>query len=276
MEIYSLTTILLFIVLGSLAGFLAGLLGIGGGVILVPLFIWAFNLAGIASTVSVHLAFGTSLAIIILTATSSTFGHRKRGNVDWHQVFFLACGGAIGAIVGASFAAGIDGESLKSLFGLMQILVALKLILFHPRLPPERDNSVPRWQLFVVGLCGGTFSAFFGVGGGIIAVPLMVLFLQLPIHLAVGNSSALIVVSAVSGALSYAIYGWNNAALPPFSIGYINLLVALIVAPFTIVLARLGVRVASRTSHDKLVKAFAILLVIVGVEMLYPAIVKLF
>ncbi len=276
MEIFTLTEILLFVCLGSLAGFLAGLLGIGGGVILVPLFIWAFGIAGIDPEVIVHLAFGTSLAIIIPTALSSTLGHRKRGNVDWHHVTFLALGGACGAFLGASAAALVSGDWLKSLFGLMQILVALKLVYFHPHVPPERQDTVPRWQLVVVGLAGGAFSAFFGVGGGVIAVPLMILLLQLPIHLAVGNSSALIVVSALTGACSYAFYGFGATGLPPFSLGYINNLVAVIVAPFTIILARLGVRVATRTSHGKLVKAFAVLLVIIGLKMLYPLVSTLF
>lgn len=276
MGIFSLTTILIFVLLGSLAGFLAGLLGIGGGVILVPLFIWAFKLAGIDPSVIVHLAFGTSLMIIIPTATSSTLGHRKRGNVDWHHVLYLSYGGVAGAFVGASVAAFVDGGALKSLFGLMQILVALKLVFFHPHVPPERDDAVPKWQLLMVGLAGGAFSAFFGVGGGVIAVPLMVLFLQLPIHLSVGNSSALIVISAITGACSYAFYGWHNPLLPEFSLGYINLLVAAIVAPFTIILARIGVRVATRTSHAKLVKAFSVLLIIIGARMLFPLISRYF
>ena len=166
MDIFSLTTIILFVFLGALAGFLAGLLGIGGGVILVPLFIWAFKVAGIDPSVIVHLAFGTSLLIIIPTAFSSTLGHRKRGNVEWHQVFYLALGGVMGAFVGASIAAIVDGQYLKSLFGLMQILVALKLVFFHPHVPPERDDAVPKLHLVLVGLTGGAFSAFFGVRSG--------------------------------------------------------------------------------------------------------------
>jgi len=275
MEFLSLTTILFFALLGSLAGFLAGLLGIGGGVILVPLFIWAFKVSGFHPDIIVHLAFGTSLAIIIPTALSSTFGHRKRGNVNWHHVVFLAAGGTIGAFVGATVASVIDGDWLKSLFGLMQIVVALQLTLFHPRLPPERDSEVPSWQLISVGFAGGAFSAFFGVGGGVVAVPLMIVLLQLPIHLAVGNSSALIVVSAVSGATAYLLYGWGDMNLPAFSYGYINILVAAIVAPFTIILARIGVRVAGRTSHDKLIRVFAIMLILVGLKMLYPALIAL-
>lgn len=263
-----LPIIVLFSILGSLAGFLAGLLGIGGGIILVPLFLWTFPLAGFDPGVLVHTAFGTSLAIIILTSLSSTFGHRKRGNVDWHCVFFLALGGVAGAVAGAWLASQLTGNWLKVLFGVMQILVAANLTFFQPRLPPERDIPVPRSALLAVGLAGGLFSAFFGVGGGVIAVPLMVIVLGFPMHLAVGNSSALIVISSLTGTLSYVVLGWNALNLPPYSVGFVNLLVLLLVAPFTIGMARLGVRVAARTSHDRLVKVFAIVLVVIGIRMI--------
>jgi uncharacterized membrane protein YfcA len=268
---FGILSVALFVVLGSLAGFLAGLLGIGGGIILVPLFLWVFESAGFSAEVLVHTALGTSLAVIIPTALSSTFGHRKRGNVQWHHVTSLCLGGILGAFGGAWLASLLSGEWLKFLFGSMQLLVALQLIIFHPRLPPERADPVPAMHLVVVGFAGGLFSSFFGVGGGVIAVPLMVIVLSFPIHLAVGNSSALIVISSLSGALSYMYYGWHADLLPPFSLGYVNWLVFLIVAPFTIVMARLGVRVASRTTHDKLINVFAVLLVIVGLRMISSA-----
>jgi uncharacterized membrane protein YfcA len=268
---FGLLSIVLFVVLGSLAGFLAGLLGIGGGIILVPLFLWVFESAGFSAEVLVHTALGTSLAVIIPTALSSTFGHRKRGNVQWHQVVSLCLGGTLGAFGGAWLASLLSGDWLKLLFGTMQLLVALQLVIFNPRLPPERTDPVPPISLILVGFAGGLFSSFFGVGGGVIAVPLMVIALSFPIHLAVGNSSALIVIASLSGALSYMYYGWNLDLLPPFSLGYVNGLVFLIVVPFTIGMARLGVRVASRTTHDKLIKMFAVLLVLVGMRMIYSA-----
>jgi hypothetical protein len=268
MHVFSLQIILLLTLLGSLAGFFAGLLGIGGGIILVPLFLWVFPLSGFSPEIVVHAAFGTSLAIIIPTSVSSTLGHRKQGNVDWHQVMPLASGGLVGAVLGASLAAGLSGPWLKGLFGAMQVLVALKLYFSHPYFPPERSEKIPLRLLLFVGLSGGAFSAFFGVGGGVIAVPMMIMILHLPIHLAVGNSSALIVVSSLFGALSYVFYGWKLPGLPPFSIGYVNLLVAAIVTPFTVLFARLGVRVAGRISHDKLVNIFAGLLILIGLRML--------
>jgi uncharacterized membrane protein YfcA len=268
MTIFSPLILILFLALGALAGLLAGMLGIGGGIIFVPLFLWAFPLAGFPADLVVHCAFGTSLAIIIPTAVSSSLAHRRHDNVDWHQVYRLSLGGIVGAVTGASLAAALSGDRLKGLFGLMQILVALKLF-FQPRhLPPERNTQVPFLSLLLVGMAGGAFAAFFGVGGGVVAVPLMVIALQLPIQLAVGNSSALIVVSSIAGALSYVVHGWQVPQLPPFSVGYVNLLVVAMVAPFATVGARFGVRIASRLSHDKLVKIFAGLLILIGLRML--------
>ncbi len=268
MAIFTPTLLLLTISLASLAGLLAGLLGIGGGVILVPLFLWLFNLAGFPQDVIVHTAFGTSLCIIVPTAISSTLGHRRRGNVAWDQVFYLAAGGAAGAVIGSTLAALLTGDILLSAFGGMQILVGLKLLFFHPHLPPEDPISPRKSLLLLVGLAGGAFSSFFGVGGGVIAVPLMLIVLGLPIHLAVGNSSALIVVSAFFGTLSYLLHGLNEASAIPFSLGYVNLLVAAVVAPLTIVCARLGVRLATRISQDKMVKAFAVLLILIGTKLI--------
>ncbi len=268
MDLFSPQIIILTLIMGSFAGFLAGLLGIGGGVILVPLFLWLFSVAGFSPELIVHTAFGTSLAIILPTAISSTLGHRKRGNVDWHMVVFLAVGGVFGSLLGSSIAAVLPGEKLKMCFGLMQITISLKLLFYKPYIPPENLERANRLALLLVGFAGGLFSAFFGMGGGVIAVPLMLMVLQLPIHLAVGNSSALIVVSSLSAVSCYIWYGMQNVGSIPFSLGYVNLLVALLVAPLTIIFARIGVKWASRTSQTKLVKIFSILLMIVGLKIL--------
>ncbi len=267
MELFAASTWLLFILVGVLAGLLAGLFGIGGGLVMIPMFIWGFRVAGFAPEIIVHLAFGTSLAIIIPTAVSSALGHRKRGNVDWHVVTRMACGSLVGVVIGSSLAAGLAGDTLKGLFGLMQIGVGSRLFARPPQLPAG-DPLPPTWgKVLLIGLIVGTFSAFFGVGGGVIAVPLIMVLLHQSMHRAVGNSSGLMVVSALAGTASYIGHGWANPQLPPFSLGYVNLLVTVLVAPFTILMARVGVRVASRTSHARLVKVFAVLIILVGVRM---------
>ncbi len=268
MDLFSPQIIILTLILGSFAGFLAGLLGIGGGVILVPLFLWLFPLADFPPDFIVHSAFGTSLAIILPTAISSTLGHRKRGNVDWSMVSFLALGGIIGSLFGSSIASIIPGEKLKMCFGLMQIIISLKLLFYKPYIPPENLERANKRSLLLVGLAGGLFSSFFGMGGGVIAVPLMLMVLHLPIHLAVGNSSALIVVSSFSAVVCYIWYGLQSSVIAPFSLGYVNILITVIVAPLTIIFARIGVKFASHTSQEKLVRIFAILLMLVGIKIL--------
>ncbi len=262
--------ILLFALFGSFAGFLAGLLGIGGGVILVPLFLWAFAAAGFSDIVLVHLAIGTSLAIIFPTTVSSTFGHFRNGHVNPTQVLYMSIGAVIGALCGSTLASVVDGEVLKGLFGMMQIGVAAKLLLPSENIHQEPERIILPSHLMLVGLAAGIFSAFFGVGGGIIAVPMMLFLLRLPIHQAVGNSSAMIAVSSVVGALSYVVHGWGLPELPAWSFGYVNLLVFAIVAPFAIISARFGTRLASRFDRDKLIRIFALLLIVIGLRLLLP------
>lgn len=267
MTILSPEILSILVLSGAAAGFFAGLLGIGGGIILVPLFLWCFPLAGFAPEGLVHAALGTSLGVIIPTACSSALAHRRHGNVNWRQVAFLAIGGAGGAILGATAAAFLPGAKLKGLFGVMLVLVGVKMFFAQRHLPPARESGVPVISLLLVGLAGGGFSAFFGVGGGVVTVPLMVIALQLPIHLAVGNASALIVVSSFFGTLSYILHGWGRPGLPPFSMGYVNLLVTAVVIPFSILFARVGVKVARRVPHDKLAKIFAVLQIGIGTRL---------
>jgi len=274
--VFSLPILLLFAAFGALAGLLAGLLGIGGGVLLVPLFLFTFPLVGIPQELVPHCAIGTSLAIIIPTAVSSTLAHRKHGNVEWHQVAWLGIGGAVGALIGSTLAAYLPGLYLKGLFGLMQMAVAGRMLAAGSSVPHEHVDQVAPLPLVLVGLVGGSFSAFFGIGGGVVAVPLLLFVLNLPMHRAVGNSSALIVLSASVGAISYAGHGWGVPGLPPGSFGYVMQPVAVTIAPFTILFAHLGVKLANRTSRDKLVHIFALLLILVGLKILYPVIISWF
>ncbi len=268
MQEFSLIIILVFGLLGSFAGFLAGLLGLGGGIIYIPLFLVVFEIVGFNADIIVHTAFGTSLAIILLTAISSSLVHFQKDNIEWYQVFRLAIGAALGAVVGAQAAAWTPGIWLKGLFGIMLTCVALRIFTSHPHLSPERTERIPTLQLLLVGVAGGSFAAFFGVSGAVVVLPLLILVLKLPMHSAIGNSSALIVMSCLVGMISYMFHGWGKPALPPYSIGYVNVLVVAICSPFTMIFARVGAQVAHRFSHDRLVKIFGVVLTIVGLRML--------
>jgi len=271
MELFAASTWLLFVLVGIFAGLLAGLFGIGGGLVMIPMFLWGFRVAGFVPEIIVHLAFGTSLAIIIPTAISSALGHRKRGNVDWHLVIRMACGSIVGVAIGSSLAVGLSGDTLKGLFGIMQIGVGSRLFAKPPKLPVGEQLPGTWSKVMLIGIVGGAFSSFFGVGGGVITVPLIMFVLHQSMHRAVGNSSGLMVISALTGTVSYIWHGWGNPQLPPFCLGFVNLMVIILVAPFTILMARVGVRIATRTSHDKMVKLFAVLIILVGVRMSFSA-----
>ncbi|PLX92702.1 MAG: hypothetical protein C0621_09010 [Desulfuromonas sp.] len=257
----------LFAVLGLFAGLLAGLLGIGGGIILTPLFLVIFPLVQVPDSLLAHVAFGTSLAIIIPTSISSALTHRRLGNVNSRQVGLLALGGIAGSFCGGLLASTLDTEMLKGLFGVMQIAVSLRLFTSSAKATGGdlAATPPPRSGLVLAGLAGGAFSAFFGVGGGIIAVPLMVLLLGIPMRTAVGNSSALIVISSLTGTATYILTGWGSLS-PPAYLGYVNLLAALIVSPFTIMGARFGARLAGKIPHDTLIRIFALLVLLVGLR----------
>ncbi|MBW6509758.1 MAG: sulfite exporter TauE/SafE family protein [Desulfuromonadales bacterium] len=270
MELLTPQIIILTITFGVIAGFLAGLLGIGGGVVLVPLFLWLFPLAGLPPELVVHTAFGTSLAIILPTAVISTLGHRKRGNIHGEMVLYLALGGIIGGLLGATVAALVSGSILKICFGLLQIVISVRLLFFkQPYLPPESIDCARPRQFVAVGFIGGSFSAFFGIGGGVITVPLLLLLLHLPMRLAVGNSSALIVVSSLAAVTGYIWHGLQQPLVAPYSLGYVNWLVVLLVAPVTMICARLGVRFAGRTSQTRLIRIFAVVLLSIGVKIVF-------
>lgn len=268
MEFLTFELLISFIVFGCCAGCLAGLLGIGGGVVLVPLFIWRFQLAGFDPQYIVHCAFATSLAIIIPTAVSNTIGHHRQGNVKRNHVIYLAIGAVIGACVGSFCASILTGPILSLVFGFMQIAVAVKLLTGASK--PSGETMLEKGSMLLfVGFVGGAFSSFFGVGGGVIAVPLMVILLHLPIHLAVGNSTALIVMSSLVGTCAYIFMGWQLKLIQDGFFGFVYFPAVVMVVPFSLLGARIGVRLTQHCSHAKMIKVFSLLLICVGVKMIW-------
>ncbi len=261
-----ISTALLFFLIGSAAGFLGGMFGIGGGIIAVPLLIWTFQALYIDPAVLVHLALGTSLGIIVFTSTSSALSHWRRGNVNWREAFYLIITGIPGAALGSSLSAATPGELLKRLFGLV-LLTGGGLLWMLPQGTERRRLPFPPSSILLVsGFLAGILSAYFGVGGGLLAVPLMTLAVGIPIHRAVGNSSSFIVPIALTGVVGYIYHGWQREGLPAHTIGYLHLLAWLSAGLASVVFANMGARVANRTKPVRLKKAFALLLFLVGIR----------
>ena len=265
------STALLFFLIGSAAGFLGGMFGIGGGIIAVPLLIWSFQALQTSPTVLVHLALGTSLGIIVFTSTSSALSHWRRGNVNWREAFYLIITGIPGAVLGSSLSAFTPGDLLKRLFGLV-LLLGGGILWMLPQGTGKRRFSLPSSSILLLsGFLAGILSAYFGVGGGLLAVPLMTLVVGIPIHRAVGNSSSFIVPIAITGVVGYIYHGWQKEGLPPHTVGYLHLVAWLWAGLASVVFANVGARVATRTKPVRLKKAFALLLFLVGIRFIIGA-----
>jgi uncharacterized protein len=261
---------LLLIAVGALSGFLAGVFGIGGGAILVPVFYECFRLAGVPLEVRMPLCIGTSLAIIIPTSLSSFRAHYKRGAVDMDVLRRWALPIVLGVLAGSVTARYAPERLFKIVFVLVAWFAAGRLLL-------ARDNwklgdELPTDPLMrVYGFFIGLLSTLMGVGGGLFANLLMT-FYGRPIHQAVATSSALAVLISIPGALGYVYAGWPTAArFPdvaalqmPFAIGYVSLIGALLVMPTTLITAPLGVKVAHALSKRALETAFGVYMFIVG------------
>jgi uncharacterized membrane protein YfcA len=261
---------LLLIAVGALSGFLAGVFGIGGGAILVPVFYECFRLAGVPLEVRMPLCIGTSLAIIIPTSLSSFRAHYARGAVDMDILRRWWLPIVIGVVAGSVTARYAPERLFKIVFVMVAWSAAARLLL-------ARDNwklgdKIPTGPLMrLYGFVIGLLSTLMGVGGGLFANLLMT-FYGRPIHQAVATSSALAVLISIPGALGYVYAGWpaaahfpNVAALQlPFAIGYVSLIGALLVMPTSLLTAPLGVKAAHALSKRRLEIAFGCYLFIVG------------
>jgi uncharacterized protein len=261
---------LLLIAVGALSGFLAGVFGIGGGAILVPVFYECFRLAGVPLEVRMPLCIGTSLAIIIPTSLSSFRAHYARGAVDMDILRRWWLPIVLGVIAGSVTARYAPERLFKIVFVLVAWSAAARLLLARDGW--KLGDKIPTGPLMrLYGFCIGLLSTLMGVGGGLFANLLMT-FYGRPIHQAVATSSALAVLISIPGALGYVYAGWPAAArFPdvtalqmPFAIGFVSLIGAVLVMPTSLLTAPLGVRAAHAMSKRNLEMAFGAYLFIVG------------
>jgi uncharacterized membrane protein YfcA len=260
-----LSIVLMYMGAGAVAGLLAGLLGIGGGLVIVPMLVFCFSLEHIDPAVTMHLALGTSMASIIFTSVSSFWAHHKRGAVEWPLVRRIVLGIFVGTYLGSCLAARMSTGFLKGFFVIFLYYVASQMLLNKK---PKPSRQLPgALGTFVVGNIIGAFSSLVGIGGGTLSVPFMT-WCNIPVHRAIGTSAAIGFPIAIAGTVGYLFNGWNAEHLPPHSVGYIYLpaLVGLVVT--SVLTAPFGVRLAHSLPVNRLKKVFAILLYVVGTRML--------
>ncbi len=260
-----LTTVLLYCALGSFVGVLAGLLGVGGGLVIVPILVFAFTYQQIPFEIIMHLALGTSLASIVFTSVSSFMAHHRRGAVDWTTVRRIVIGVMAGTFFGAGIAAYLSTVVLKIFFVVFLYFVAYQ---FLTNRKPKPSRELPaRFGMLVVGTIIGIVSSLVGIGGGALSVPFMI-WCNVAVHRAIGTSSAIGLPIAIAGAAGFIYNGWDHPLLPEYSIGFIYLPALFGIAAVSVITAPLGVRLAHSLPVDKLKKIFALLLIVVGTRML--------
>jgi uncharacterized membrane protein YfcA len=264
------TYISILLAAGAGAGFASGLLGVGGGFIMVPVTYWVSLAMGISPVIAVRISFGTSLLVILPTAISGTWGHDKKKAIRWKTALILGSCGLLGALLGATLAAQLPGEVLEMGFGGLTLAVALWMGLgAMPKLMREAEE--PRENFVLVAACGfpiGMVTGLTGLGGGALIVPMLVLALNFPMHIAVGTSVASIIFTSLGGIVGYVINGLGVPGLLPYSIGYVNLPIWLCLAATSIPLAQLGAKAAHTLPAKALRYIFIAFMVYVGLRML--------
>ena len=254
------------LLLGCATGFAAGLLGIGGGMLLVPFLTFLFTLRAFPDEHVVHMAIATSLATILFTSVSSVRAHHRRGAVLWNVVKVLAPGILIGSLIGAQIAARLPTTVITLVFALFVGFSAVQT-LRNKKPKPTRELPKPL-GMFAVGNGIGLLSSVVGAGGAFISVPFMV-WSNVKIHNAVGTSAALGFPIAAAGTIGYVIAGMSQRALPPGSVGFVYVPALLAVAGGSMLTAPLGAKVAHALDTARLKQVFALLLFALAGYMLY-------
>jgi hypothetical protein len=255
-----------YLALGAVAGVLAGMLGIGGGLVLVAALVWLLPSQGVPTQYAVHAALATALASIVLTGLSSARAHHRRGSVLWATVAWLVPGMLLGGWLGSLVATRLDGDWLRAFIAVYCYVAALQLGLDWPRARPERPHAPTGPGYTVAGGFVGALSALVGIGGGSMTVPLLVWRGVRPVR-AVGTSSACGVAIALASAAGYAAHGPAAGALPAGSWGYVFLPAAIGIAIASVLTAPLGTRIAHGISGLALRRVFAGFLLLVGTSL---------
>ena len=246
----------------TLAGVMAGIFGIGGGAILVPVLYQFLTMLGIDEAVRMHVCVGTSLAIIIPTSMRSFSAHLKKGAVDMKLLRQWMIAVPAGVIIASLVAASISSAGLRAIFVLISIIVAFRL-LFNRESWRIGDDLPKNPYRALVGFVIGFLSTLMGIGGGVLTSTFMTLFNR-PMHQAVATSSGVGVLISIPATLGFVWAGWGVENLPPFSIGYVNPIAVLVVMPVTVLVAPLGVKIAHALKKRQLEVAFGLFLLVVA------------
>lgn len=261
-----LEIILLLLLAGSAAGLIAGLFGVGGGIVVIPVTLWVLDIQGVSSEYIQHLAIGTSFFVMMFTTFVSSWGHYRKKSIRWDILKPMVPGIILGSVGGSLLASLIPSRGLQYVFIIFAYAISLKtLIGFNPKSSWSLPGAA---GIFGIGSFIGSVSSLLGIGGGVFNVPFM-LSCKVPVKQAIGTSAALSWGIAITGAISYLVSGLKVDNLPEGSLGFCYLPIALVLVVTTSIFAPLGVRLAHRLSSERLQIVFGILLFAVTTQILF-------
>ena len=255
------------LITGALVGLVSGMLGVGGCFIMIPVQYWILTAMGIDPTIAIRVAFGTNLLVVFPTALSGALRHHKKGAVLWKQAIILGLTSVAFTFVGAWVASNLPGNVLKIIFGSAILLGALRMATAHPIRVRGEPHANPLTYIFL-GAIFGFVTGLIGIGGGVLMVPLMVIFLNYHMHEAVATSTAVMVFTSLGGAIAYMLYGLSAQGLPPYSIGYVNLLHWVLLAGTSIPMAQVGAHAAHKIHPHGLKWIFVAVMIYMGLKMI--------
>ena len=259
----------IFILLGTGVGvgFASGLLGLGGGFIMTPVQYMLFTNMGMSTDVAMKLAFGTSLLVILPTTASGAWRHHKKGAVWWKAAIIMGSCGFMAAFGGATLATHLPGAVLKIVFGAVILASGIRMLIIRP-LEGEQEAKDNPWLWIAWAIPVGIVTGMTGLGGGVVAVPVMVLALKFKMHNAIATSLAMIIFTSTGGVVGYIINGLGIPNLPAYSIGYVNLPAWFLLAVTSIGMAQVGAMTAHRLPAKQLRWIFIAVMFYVGLRML--------
>lgn len=264
--------IVLAIFIGGLAaGFLTGLLGVGGGVVMVPLMYQMFLRMHAPSKVAFTTAVATSLAVMIFSGSVAAYTYYKKGQLKPGLMAWAGAGTLLGASLGAHVMIATDDRVVRLAFGLFLWLVAASM--FLPKATARPHDHVSSWRynagLLAVGIVMGMVSALFGVGGGALLVPALVVLFGIGIHNAIATSTAIIVLTALFGSINYMIIGWHDPQTPALGVGWIHPVAWLLLMPGALFATRAGIRAAMGLSRERLRDVLVLFQISVGARFIF-------
>ena len=265
------TDFLLFVVMGCGVGFFAGLFGVGGGLIMVPILIFSYEQSGIPASVLTHLAIGTSLFVVVFASLSSAYQHRKQGNVDWRSVLVIGFSSVLTALAASRLATSLSGKHLQVSFAIIVMIAAIRMLTESETQASNKLEFISRPNrlgLMGAGFAAGVASALAGIGGAVFTIPIMYYLLKMPLKLAIGTSSATIVITALFSVAGYILNGMGHPDLPEWSLGFVDLQHGVALAIGLVLLARVGAYVSFRTHPTLLRKLFALFVIFTLIYML--------